>query len=132
MLTHDKMVKKMLANPKVKASYDAMEGEFAFLDECLKARKNDPEAVGLPHGHQGPGHCTDRIRRGQARANTPPQSIRCENMPKHADANSESGLSRHKKNHGALSLRLRAKGEHSPPVLLIIKLFYMLADNDSD
>ena len=39
MLTHEKMVKKMLSNPKVKASYDSMEDEFTFLDECLKARK---------------------------------------------------------------------------------------------
>jgi len=34
------MIKKMLANPKVKASYVSMEEEFAFLDECLKARKH--------------------------------------------------------------------------------------------
>lgn len=39
MLTHDKMVKKMLSNPKVKTAYDSMEDEFIFLDECLKARK---------------------------------------------------------------------------------------------
>ena len=39
MLSHDKMVKKMLSNPRVKAAYDSMEEEFAFLDECLKARK---------------------------------------------------------------------------------------------
>ncbi len=39
MLTHDKMVKKMLSNQKVKAAYDSMKEEFSFLDECLKARK---------------------------------------------------------------------------------------------
>jgi transcriptional regulator with XRE-family HTH domain len=38
MLTHEKFVKKMLSNPAVKAEYAALEEEFMFLDECLKAR----------------------------------------------------------------------------------------------
>jgi transcriptional regulator with XRE-family HTH domain len=39
MLTHDKMIKKMLSDPEVKVEYDALEDEFAFFDEFLKARK---------------------------------------------------------------------------------------------
>ena len=39
MLTHDKMIEKMLSDPEVKAAYDSMEDEFALFDEFLKARK---------------------------------------------------------------------------------------------
>ncbi|HGG6232250.1 TPA: helix-turn-helix domain-containing protein [Salmonella enterica subsp. enterica serovar Enteritidis] len=38
-MTHDEMVSKMLSNPAVKAEYDAIEEEFALLDEMLAARK---------------------------------------------------------------------------------------------
>lgn len=39
MLTHEEMVGKMLANPEVKATYDALEPEFELLDELLRARE---------------------------------------------------------------------------------------------
>ena len=39
MLTHEKMIEKMLSDPEVKAAYDSMEDEFALFDEFLKARK---------------------------------------------------------------------------------------------
>ena len=39
MLTHEKLVKKMLGEPVVKAEYDAQAEEFALLDELLRARK---------------------------------------------------------------------------------------------
>lgn len=39
-MTHDEMVAKMLSDPIVKAEYDAIEEEFALLDEMLAARKN--------------------------------------------------------------------------------------------
>jgi transcriptional regulator with XRE-family HTH domain len=39
MLTHEKMVKRMLSEPSVKAEYDAQAEEFALLDELLRARK---------------------------------------------------------------------------------------------
>ena len=39
MLTHDELVAKALQRPGVKAAYDALEDEFALLDEVLKARK---------------------------------------------------------------------------------------------
>ncbi len=38
MLSHEEMVGKMLADPDVKAEYDALEPEFELLDELLKAR----------------------------------------------------------------------------------------------
>ncbi|MDJ7444935.1 helix-turn-helix transcriptional regulator [Salmonella enterica] len=38
-MTHDEIVSKMLSNPAVKAEYDAIEEEFALLDEMLDARK---------------------------------------------------------------------------------------------
>lgn len=38
-MTHDEIVSKMLSNPAVKAKYDAIEEEFALLDEMLDARK---------------------------------------------------------------------------------------------
>lgn len=38
-MTHDEIVSKMLSNPAVKAEYDAIEEEFALLDEMLGARK---------------------------------------------------------------------------------------------
>ncbi|HZW31563.1 MAG TPA: helix-turn-helix transcriptional regulator [Isosphaeraceae bacterium] len=38
MMTHDEMVKKILSDPNVKAEYDALEEEFALLDELLAAR----------------------------------------------------------------------------------------------
>jgi len=39
MMTHEQMVRKMLENPEVKAEYDALDTEFALLDECLAARR---------------------------------------------------------------------------------------------
>jgi hypothetical protein len=90
MLTHEKMVRKMLSNPRVKASYDSMEDEFSFLDECLKARKHA------------------KITQAGARASTLPPSIHCANMPKHADANLKSSSSRHEKKHYAQNPALRA------------------------
>jgi DNA-binding XRE family transcriptional regulator len=39
MLTHDRLVKKMLKNPEVRAEYDAQAEEFALLDELLRARQ---------------------------------------------------------------------------------------------
>lgn len=40
MLTNDKMIEKMLADPEVKAEYDALKPGFALLDELLKARSH--------------------------------------------------------------------------------------------
>lgn len=39
-MTHDEIVSKMLANPAVKAEYDAIAEEFDLLDEMLAARKS--------------------------------------------------------------------------------------------
>src|SRR5438105_13469522 len=39
MLTHKKLVKKMLNRPDVRAEYDAQREEFALLDELLRARR---------------------------------------------------------------------------------------------
>src|SRR5260370_34594780 len=39
MLTHDRLVKKMLNSPEVRAEYDAQAEEFALLDELLRARR---------------------------------------------------------------------------------------------
>src|SRR5881394_195169 len=39
MRTHERLVKKMLKNPAVRAEYDAQAEEFALLDELLKARR---------------------------------------------------------------------------------------------
>ena len=39
MLTHEETVRKMLAEPAVKAAYDAQAEEFALLDELLQARR---------------------------------------------------------------------------------------------
>jgi transcriptional regulator with XRE-family HTH domain len=39
MLTHEELVEKALSRPGVKATYDALEDEFALFDEVLKARK---------------------------------------------------------------------------------------------
>jgi transcriptional regulator with XRE-family HTH domain len=39
MLTHERMVKKMLEEPAVKAEYYAQAEEFALLDELLRARQ---------------------------------------------------------------------------------------------
>src|ERR1700752_304261 len=38
MLTHDRLIKKMLKKPGVKAAYDAQAEEFGLLDELLRAR----------------------------------------------------------------------------------------------
>ncbi len=38
MMTHDELVAKMLANPKVKTEYDALEDEFSLLHQMLAAR----------------------------------------------------------------------------------------------
>ncbi len=43
MKTHDEMVQDWLKDPEFKAVYDALEPEFSWLDELLKAR----QAVGL-------------------------------------------------------------------------------------
>ena len=40
MLTHNELIKKMLANPEVKAEYDSLKEEFSLFDELLKARIN--------------------------------------------------------------------------------------------
>ena len=40
MLTHEELKQKMLSNPEVKAEYDALQEEFSFFDELLKARKS--------------------------------------------------------------------------------------------
>jgi len=39
MMTHTEMVNQMLQNPQVKAEYEALEPEFALLDELLRARQ---------------------------------------------------------------------------------------------
>jgi len=39
MLTHEKMVQRMLKDASVKAEYDAQAEEFALLDELLRARQ---------------------------------------------------------------------------------------------
>ncbi len=39
MMTHTDMVNQMLQNPPVKAEYEALEPEFALLDELLRARQ---------------------------------------------------------------------------------------------
>lgn len=39
MKTHKELVKMMLKNPAVKASYDAQAEEFGLLDELLTARR---------------------------------------------------------------------------------------------
>lgn len=38
-MTHDEMVAKWMKDPAFKAEYDAIEEEFALLDEMLDARK---------------------------------------------------------------------------------------------
>jgi hypothetical protein len=38
MLAHEEFKARALARPDVKAEYDRLEEEFAFLDEILKAR----------------------------------------------------------------------------------------------
>jgi transcriptional regulator with XRE-family HTH domain len=40
MLTHEELKQKMLSNPEVKAEYDALQEEFSFFDELLRARKS--------------------------------------------------------------------------------------------
>lgn len=37
--THEELEKKLLADPEVKAEYDALEEEFTLLEEMIKARK---------------------------------------------------------------------------------------------
>jgi transcriptional regulator with XRE-family HTH domain len=39
VLTHDRLVKKMLKNPEVRAEYDTQAEEFTLLDELLRARQ---------------------------------------------------------------------------------------------
>ncbi|QHA85725.1 helix-turn-helix domain-containing protein [Serratia rhizosphaerae] len=39
-MTHNEMVAKWMEDPAFKAEYDAIEEEFALLDEMLAARKN--------------------------------------------------------------------------------------------
>src|SRR3974390_1911168 len=39
MLTHKRLVKKMMRNPTVRKEYEAQAEEFALLDELLKARR---------------------------------------------------------------------------------------------
>lgn len=38
MMTHEQLMAKALSNPKVKAEYDALEDEFALLNQLLAAR----------------------------------------------------------------------------------------------
>ena len=40
MITHKELKKQALKNPDVRAEYDALHEEFAYLDEFLKARMN--------------------------------------------------------------------------------------------
>lgn len=39
-MTHDEMAEKWMSDPVFKAEYDAIEEEFALLDEILAARKS--------------------------------------------------------------------------------------------
>jgi DNA-binding XRE family transcriptional regulator len=39
MLTHDRLVKRMLKYPRVRSEYEAQAEEFALLDELLRARR---------------------------------------------------------------------------------------------
>lgn len=39
MKTHDEMVAGWMKDPEFKAGYDALEEEFALLDEVIKARR---------------------------------------------------------------------------------------------
>jgi transcriptional regulator with XRE-family HTH domain len=39
MLTHDRLVKKMLKKPGVRAAYQAQADEYLLLDELLRARR---------------------------------------------------------------------------------------------
>ena len=39
MLTHEELVKKLLRNSAVRAEYEALDDEFALLDELLRARQ---------------------------------------------------------------------------------------------
>lgn len=39
MLSHDELKQKLLANPKVKAEYDALQDEFTLFAEMIKARR---------------------------------------------------------------------------------------------
>lgn len=39
MMTHDEFVTELLADPEVKAEYDALEPEFTLLRSILKARR---------------------------------------------------------------------------------------------
>jgi DNA-binding XRE family transcriptional regulator len=38
-LTHEQLVKKALSDPKVKAEYDALEGEYSIIRQLISARK---------------------------------------------------------------------------------------------
>jgi DNA-binding XRE family transcriptional regulator len=64
MKTHKELVKKMLKNPQVKASYEAQGDEFALLDELLKARRR----VGLTQAEvaQGMGTKPSAVARLEA------------------------------------------------------------------
>jgi len=39
-VTHDKLKKELLKNPKTRAAYDALEDEYQLLSEMLRARRN--------------------------------------------------------------------------------------------
>lgn len=38
MLTHDELKRRMLADPKVREAYDALEEEFSLFDSLIEAR----------------------------------------------------------------------------------------------
>lgn len=49
MMTHDDFVKKLMADPEVKAEYDRLQPEFALLRARLEAGKTQEEVAELMH-----------------------------------------------------------------------------------
>jgi ribosome-binding protein aMBF1 (putative translation factor) len=37
--THDEMIARWMQEPELKAAYDALEDQYAFFEECVKARR---------------------------------------------------------------------------------------------
>ena len=64
----NKLKARLLANPKVKAEYDALAPEFEISAELVKARLRAGLSgrIGRPHGHQPVHHCPARERSGVA------------------------------------------------------------------
>ena len=55
----EKLKARLLANPKVKAEYDALAPEFEISAELVRARLRAgliPGGTGCPHGHQPVHH----------------------------------------------------------------------------